>query len=63
MKSSFKILEYIFAVESTMKVENVTFPCKIALSKANLKINRMESEKQTYPKKKKRVLPVTTLIF
>ena len=40
IRKSLKILEYHFLVESTM-MENATFPYKNALSKANVKTNRM----------------------
>ena len=38
-----------FLVESVL-IENTTFPCKTALSKANVKINRKRSSKWTYHK-------------
>ena len=44
-----KKMEYFFLVEST-KLENATFPCKTALSKANVKTNKMGSTKWTYHK-------------
>ena len=40
----FKKLENSFIVESTM-IERVTYPYKTALSKANVKTNRMVSAK------------------
>ena len=40
MQTLFKKLEYLFLVEST-KIENAHFPCKTAISKANVKTNRM----------------------
>ena len=40
----FKKLENSFIVESTM-IERVTYPYKTALSKANVKTNRMGSAK------------------
>ena len=49
IKRSFEKLEYRFLVESTT-MENVTFPYKTVLSKANVKINRMGSTKYTYHK-------------
>ena len=42
MKTFFKKLEYCFLVEST-NAEIRTFPLKTALSKANIKMNRMGS--------------------
>ena len=45
----FKKLEFRFLVEST-KVDNATFPCKIALSKTNFNSNRIGSTKWTYHK-------------
>ena len=51
----FKKLEYHFLVETT-KIDNITFPCKTALSEANVKANRMGSTKLTS-------LPVTTFLF
>ena len=39
-----KKLEYHFLVEST-KIENASFPYKTAISKANVKTNRMVSTK------------------
>ena len=48
-KSFFKNLEYRFVVEST-RIESVTFPCKTAISEANVKANRMGSTKWTYHK-------------
>ena len=41
-----------FLVEGT-KIENATFPCKIALSETNIKINRMGSTKLTYYKEQR----------
>ena len=46
-----KKLEYRFLVEST-KIENGKFPCKTALSEANVKTNRMVSTKWTYHKER-----------
>ena len=43
----FKKLEYRFLVEST-KIKNASFPYKTALSKANVKINRLGSTKWSY---------------
>ena len=54
----FKKLDYHFLVEST-KIENALFPYKTALSKDNVKTNRMGSTKWTYNE----VLPLTTLFF
>ena len=47
----FKKLEYGFLVEST-KIENTTFPYKIALSEDNVKTNRTASTKWNYHKKR-----------
>ena len=44
-----KKLEYRFFVEST-KIDNITFPYKIALTEANVKTNRMGSTELTYHK-------------
>ena len=45
MKTFLKKLEYLFLVEKT-KIENATFPYKIALSKAtDVKINRIGGTK------------------
>ena len=49
-KTFIKKLEYHFSVESTA-IENATFPFKAALSKANIKANRMRSAKWIYDKK------------
>ena len=46
--------------EST-KIVNASFPYKTAISKANVKTNRMMTTKWTYHKNG--VLPVTTLFF
>ena len=43
--------KYRFLVEST-KVENALFPYKTAISKANIKANRMVSTKWTYHKER-----------
>ena len=48
-KTFFKKLEYSFLVEST-KIKNVSFPYRIAVSKTNVKINRMVSTKSTFHK-------------
>ena len=48
-KTFFKKLEYRFLVETT-KIENTSFPFKTALSKANVKANRMATAKWTYHK-------------
>ena len=48
MKTFFKKLEYRFLVETT-KIEN-TFSFKTALSKANVKTNRMATTTWTYHK-------------
>ena len=48
-KTFFKKLEYRFLVEST-NIENASFPYKIAILEANVKINRMVSAKWTYRK-------------
>ena len=45
----FKNLENCLLVEST-KIENVSFLYKIAISEANVKVNRMVSTKWTYRK-------------
>ena len=50
MKTFFKKLEYRFLVEDT-KIENASFPYKIAISEATVKTNRMVSTKWTYHKK------------
>ena len=49
-KTILKELEYLFIVESTM-IESATFPYKIALSKANIKINRMKAQNGSITKK------------
>ena len=49
MKTFFKKLEYRFLVAST-KIENASFPYKIAISEANVKTNRMMAKKWTYHK-------------
>ena len=49
MQTLFKKLEYRFLVEST-KIDNITFPYKIALTEANVKTNRMGSTELTYHK-------------
>ena len=43
-KPFFKKLEYRFSVEST-KIENASFPYKVAISEANVKTNGMVSTK------------------
>ena len=43
-KTFFQKLEYRFLVETT-KIENTSFPFKIALSEANVKTNRMKTTK------------------
>ena len=43
------LLEYHFLVETT-KIENTSFPFKIALSEATVKKNRMATTKWTYHK-------------
>ena len=48
-KTFFNILEYRFLVEAA-KIENTSFPLKIALSEANVKMNRMATTKWTYHK-------------
>ena len=50
-KTFFKKLEYHFLVEIT-KMENSSFPCKTAISKANFKTNKMVSTKWTYHKER-----------
>ena len=40
----FKKLEYCFLVERT-KIEKAAFPCKTAISEANVKTNRMVTTK------------------
>ena len=62
-------IEYHFSAE----IENATFPCKTAMSEANVKRNRMvntnrmgrqvECEVQNGLITKNRFLPVTTLFF
>ena len=49
MKPFFKKLEQCFIVES-IKIENVSFPYKTAMSEANVMANRMVSTKLTYHK-------------
>ena len=49
MKTIFKKMEYRFLVEAT-KIENTSLPFKTALSKANVKTNRMVTSKWTYHK-------------
>ena len=49
MQAFFKKLTYRFLFEST-KTENVPFPYKNALSRANVKTNRVGSTKWTYHK-------------
>ena len=51
MKVFLRKLEYRFLVEST-KIESASFPYKTAISKANIKKNKMESEKLTYHKER-----------
>ena len=46
-KTFFQKLEHRFLVETT-KIENTSFPFKIALSEANVKTNRMVTKKWTY---------------
>ena len=43
--------KYRFSIEST-KIENALFPYKTAISKANVKTNRMVSTKWTYQKER-----------
>ena len=50
-KNFFEKLEYRFPVEST-KIENASFPCKTAISEANVKTNRMASAKLIYHKQR-----------
>ena len=45
----FQNLKYEFLVETT-KIENTSFPFKIALSEVNVKTNRMATTKWTYHK-------------
>ena len=49
-KNVFQQLEYRFLVEST-KIGNAFFPYKTAISKANVKTNRMVSTKWTCHKR------------
>ena len=49
MQTFFKKLEYRFLVES-IKIDNITFPYKTALSEVNVNTNRMRSTKWTYHK-------------
>ena len=49
MKAFFKKLEYRFSVESTA-IESAIFLYKTALSKANVKTNRMGTTKRIYQK-------------
>ena len=46
-KTFFKKLEYRFLVETT-KIENTSSPFKTTLSEANVKTNRMATEKWTW---------------
>ena len=48
-KPFFKKLEYRFLVAGS-KIENASFPYKIAISEANVKTNRMMVKKWTYHK-------------
>ena len=57
----FKKLDYRFLVERT-KIVNASFPYKTAISKANVKTNRMVTTKWTYHKKWS-FLPVTASFF
>ena len=62
---TFKKLEYRFLVEST-KIDNITFPCKTALSEANVKTNKMGSAKLTYHKERSFVsnhFPFSIILF
>ena len=61
MKIFIKKLETRFLVEK-IKTENALFPYKIAVSKANLKTNRIMIE-QIGPITENGVLPVDTLFF
>ena len=45
----FKKLEHYYLLEST-KIEKASFPCKTAMSEANVKTNRMGSTKWSYHK-------------
>ena len=58
--TTFKKLENCFSVKSSA-IENATFPCKTALSKANVEKNKMWFTKRTYHKE--RSLTLTTLYF
>ena len=49
MQTLSKDLVYRFLVES-IKIDNITFPYKTALSLANVKTNKMWSKKWTYHK-------------
>ena len=51
-KTFFKKLEYRFLVKTT-KIANTLFPCKTAISEANVKPNRMVSTKWTYHKERR----------
>ena len=51
MKTFLKNLEHCFLIEST-KIETVSFPYKIALSEATVKINRVGSTKWTCNKER-----------
>ena len=59
-ETTFKKLENCFSVKSSA-IENATFPCKTALSKANVEKNKMWLTKRTYHKE--RSLTLTTLYF
>ena len=61
MKTFIKKLETCLLVEKT-KTESALFPYKTAVSKANLKTNRIMIE-QIGPITKNGVLPVDTLFF
>ena len=50
-KTFLEKLEYRFLVKST-KIENASFPCKTAVSDANIKTNRMVSTTWTYHKQR-----------
>ena len=60
MKTFFKKLEYLFLVERT-NIKKASFPYKTAISKANVKANRMVTTKWVITENG--VLSVTTLFF
>ena len=47
----FQEMEYHFLVENT-KIENTSFPCKTAISEANVNTNRVVTTKWNYHKER-----------